>query len=147
MQTQLTEEMRRLMGIAPREHGGLPVLFQKGEFRTGQAPKAKTPVTESREQLDEGSMRLYQNVKEMSSALDRAHRGISRVNASILRQRESSQNGAMNEKARADMYRLDQEVANALDSIKAAQEALLSMEKAKRIAEADRKQARIQGRR
>jgi hypothetical protein len=69
------------------------------------------------------------------------------VNASILRQRESSQNGAMNEKSRADMYRLDQEVANALDSIKAAQEALLSMEKQRRIAEADRKQARIQGRR
>jgi hypothetical protein len=150
---QLTEEMKRLMGIAPAGFGGPPVLFQKGEFSEG----GKAPVREVKEfspfkpeepvELHEGTMRLFKSVKEQMAALERASKLVQRVNASILRDRKSSNESLMNERCRAEMYRLDQEVATAMDSIRAAQEALESIQKEQKVASRMAREARRQGRR
>ena len=149
---QLTEDMKRLMGIKPAGFGGPPVLFQKGEFAEGgKAP----PIRESQEfsafegpvDLHEGTMRLFKSVKEQQAALERASKLVQRVNASILRDRKSSNESMMNERCRAEMYRLDQEVATAMDSIRAAQEALDSIEKERFVARREAREARRQGRR
>lgn len=75
--------------------------------------------------LEEGkTLRLYRDEKEMIEALKRAHGIVARVNASVVRDRGSTRDRSMNEKSLADMYRLDQEIGTALDSIQGAREAL-----------------------
>lgn len=150
---QLTEEMKRLMGIAsPGQASAPPTLFQHGKFQEGGSRPARVQESgvfrpSAKIELHEGTMRLFKSVKEQSAALERAVRLVQRVNASVLRTRESVSSGPMNERGRAEMYRLDQELATAMDSIKAAQEAIGGLEQAQREAKRDAREARRQGRR
>jgi len=141
----LTEETRRLMGIGPRENGGLPVLFARGQFEVGSkdpvAKKAspKQPLEERR------SLQLFRNHNEMIEALKRAHKLVSRVNATIQSDRGATR-GSMNEKSRADVYRLDQEMATSLDSISAACEAIADVQAGQKAAEQEARERRRMGR-
>lgn len=137
-QRLLTEEQRRLMGISPREFGGLPALFQPAKFVVD--PTTSRPLEERR------TMTLFPGVQEMKDALERAHKLVSRVNATIQSNRKSSSRAVMNEKSRAEMYRLDQEMVNALDSIRASSEALEALDQAEKMAAREAKQRRRQGR-
>jgi hypothetical protein len=149
----LTEEQKRLMGINPREFGGMPAMFQKGKFieqtpeelaearKKKAAKKKRGKKSESRRSLS-----LFRSTEEMVNALERANKLIQRVNATVNRDRQGSSGAVMNEKSRADMYRLDQELATSIDSILSARDALESIEKAKKLAAREARQARRQGR-
>lgn len=147
-QVRLSEDMKRLMGIRPREFGGVPALFQKGEFCVGGKPKkvVQEAAPARLKRLEERkSLQLFRNYQEMIEALKRAHKLVSRVNATIQSNRGSTR-GAMNEKSRADMYRLDQEMAAALDSINAACEAINDVRLNQKNAEEEARVRRQQGR-
>jgi hypothetical protein len=148
-QIQLSEEMRQLMGMERRQFGGLPTAptrLQRAlhEGRVQPAP-AQQPARLKR--LEERrSLQLFRNHNEMVDALQRAHKLVSRVGATIQSERASSSRAAVNEKARADIYRLDQEMATSLDSIKATIEALDDMRMAGKSAAEDDRHRRRQGR-
>lgn len=145
---ELTEEMKRLMGIETGQTP--PALFQPGAFTEGgkAAPRpVEEAVFEPPPELHEGSMRLFKSKKEQKAALERASKLVQRVNASILRDRKATQNtGLMNERGRAEMYRLDQEIATAMDSIRASQEAIENIEQSEKEAKKQAREARRQGR-
>jgi hypothetical protein len=144
-QRLLSEEQRQLMGIAPREFGGLPAMFARGDFKEGSDPKPKAPAKRPLE--ERRSLTLFKGMKEMKNAMDRAHKLVARVNATIQSSRESSTKAPMQEKARAEMYRLDQEMATAMDSIRASTEALEALDAAHKAAKREARQSRRQGRR
>jgi len=145
MSNHLTEEMKQLMGIKPREFGGLNAMFQPAqpivEFSDNPthvpdpAPPARTEPLEERR-----SLTMFKGVKEMKLALERAHKLMARVNATVQHDRERA--GGMNEKSRADMYRLDQELANGMDSLRACKEALDDIEAARKAAAKEAKERR-----
>jgi hypothetical protein len=152
----LTEEQRRLMGISERDFGGMPAMFQIGEFQEAspeeltEARKKKAKAKKKRRsKKSEGrrSLSLFRSTDEMVNALERASKLVQRVNATVNRERQGASASVMNEKARADMYRLDQELATSLDAINQARDALESIEKAKKEAQREARHARRQGRR
>ena len=148
---QLTEEMKRLMGIKGPDHGGLPALFQPSghivEGGRAQSPRAFNPLRPTAKVLEERrALTLFKNEEAMQQALERAHKLIARVNATVQHDRENSTRGQMQEKTRAEMYRLDQELATSLDAVNAANEALGSLKQAKREAKKYAREQRRQGR-
>jgi hypothetical protein len=151
----LTEEQKRLMGIEPRDFGGMPAMFQPGAFQEMSAEelaeakkKAKKKKAKGRKKRTEGrrSLTLFPTTEAMVNALERANKLIQRVNATVNRERQGSSGTVMNEKARADMYRLDQELATAMDAVRSASDALECIEQAKKMAAREARQARRQGR-
>jgi len=111
-----------------------------------KAAKKKATKRGKKTETRRRSLSLFRSTDEMVGALGRAHKLVQRVNATIHRDRTSSSSGMMNEKARADLYRLDQEMATALDSINAASEALDSIERANVAAQKEARQRKRQGR-
>jgi hypothetical protein len=149
----LTEEQKRLMGIKPQEFGGMPAMFQPGAFQEMTAEelaeakkKAKAKKKKGKKTEGRRSLSLFRSTEEMVNALERANKLVQRVNATVHRERQGSSGAVMNEKARADMYRLDQELAVAMDSIRSAGDALECIEKAQKAAAKEARQARRQGR-
>jgi len=141
----LTEEQRQLMGISPRDFGGLPAMFARGDFQAGPGGKKAKPPKQPLE--ERRSLTLFKGMKEMKAGLDRAHKLVARVNATIQSSRESSTKAPMQEKSRAEMYRLDQEMATAMDAIRASTEALEALDAAHKHAKREARQQRSQGRR
>lgn len=154
MPVVLTEEQKRLMGISDRDFGGMPAMFQRGKFieqtpeELAEAKKKKAAKRKKAKKKSEGrrSLSLFRSTEEMVNALERCHKTLQRVNATVNRDRQGSAGAVMNEKARADMYRLDQEMAMAMDAISSSRDALEGIEKAKKEAQREARQARRQGR-
>jgi len=155
MPVVLTEEQKQLMGIAERDFGGMPTMFQRGQFieptpeelaeaRKKKAAKKKAKAKKKSE--SRRSLSLFRSTEEMVNALERANKLVQRVNATVNRDRQGSSGAVMNEKARADMYRLDQEMATAMDAILSSRDALENIERAKKEAKREARQARRQGR-
>jgi len=147
----LTEDMKRLMGISRSQNGGLPVMFAPaGEVVEGaKAPKARPfhALKSTPQPLEERrALTMFKDESAMQDALDRAHKLIARVNATVQHDRQNSVRSSMQEKTRAEMYRLDQELATSLDAINAAHEALGSLKQAKKEAKRERREQRRQGR-
>jgi hypothetical protein len=155
----LTEEQKRLMGIEPRDFGGMPAMFQPGAFqemsaeelaeakKKAKAKKKKAKAKGRKKTEGRRSLTLFPSTEAMVNALERANKLIQRVNATVNRERQGSSGTVMNEKARADMYRLDQELATAMDAVLSASDALECIERAKKAAAREARQARRQGRR
>lgn len=147
--SRLTEEQKALMGITRPEFGGLPVTFQPAQYfeKKGQKQPQAQAQKEEKKPLTEGrkSLTMFKDIKEMVNALERARSLVTRVNATIQSGRNTS-GTMMNERSRADMYRLDQEMATALESINASKDALESLDKSRRQVEREEKERKRQGR-
>lgn len=149
---QLTEEMRRLMGIDRQQHGGLPVLFQRNGpiVEGGKRKPARQPfhaIKATHAPLEEArGLRLFPNEAKMQEGLDRAYKILSRVAATVQHERSSVTPGMMQEKTRAEQYRLDQELVMGMEAITASREAIgnlrLARQEAKRLAQEQRRQGR-----
>lgn len=149
---QLTEDMKRLMGIKSPDHGGLPAMFQpSGAITEGAKAKPRhefNPYQESASALEERrNLSLFKTEADMQNALNRAHKLIARVNATVQHDRNNSTRGQMQEKTRAEMYRLDQELATSMDAVNAANEAIGALVNAKKEAKRHQREQRRQGRR
>lgn len=149
---QLSEDMKRLMGISGPENGGLPVTFQPAGSITegGQRPPARAfnPYQPTAEAIEERrGLRLFQNEQKMQEALDRAHKILSRVAATVQHERNNGgHRGHMQEKTRAEQYRLDQELVMGMDAINASREAIGNLKAAKKEAKMMAREQRRQGR-
>lgn len=118
----LSEEQKRLAGISTATYGGLSLSVVPGY----------SPGYTDIKRLEEGrSLSMFKGIKEMTAALERARKLVSRVTATVQHDREPH-SGAMNEKSRSDLYRLDQELASAHDALGAAMEALQSVDRIRR---------------
>ena len=111
----LTEDMRVMMGVAPRPHGGVPVMFQRSDFE-GTAPPPEPEVSE-------GRMTLYRDEAAMEAALGRAYETVARVSAT-LRKRPTD---GMNERERTAVERVERKLGTAIDALEGARAALTSM--------------------
>ncbi len=149
---QLTEEMRRLMGIDRQAHGGLPVLFSKSGpiVEGGKRKRARQPfhaIKAVAQPLDEArGLRLFPNEAKMQEGLDRAYKILSRVAATVQHERSSIAPGMMQEKTRAEQYRRDQELVMGMEAITASRDAISNLvvarKEAKRLAQEQRRQGR-----
>jgi len=132
--TLLTEDQRRLMGLRPKHFGGVPVMFQRGQFE--EASAAPAPA-EPQSAVTEGRMTLYRDEETMKRALGRANEIIARVNAS-LRKRSSAE---MKERERTAVERVERKLGTAMDALEGAQRALNAMCKGKKHEEREQAEA------
>jgi hypothetical protein len=150
---QLSEDMKRLMGIKGPEHGGLPAMFQPAgsitEGAKARPARSFNPLEETPEALEERrGLRMFQNEKKMQEALDRAHKILARVAATVQHERNNAgSRGHMQEKTRAEQYRLDQELVMGMDAITACREAIDNLKQAKKEAKQYAREQRRMGRR
>jgi hypothetical protein len=145
------QDFRRLAGIgsqASAPPGMLPNVrreFERGgrvdpnlsearqAVREDESPRRRAK-SEYQRGLTEGSIRTFDNHAKMKEALEKARQTVHRVLATVQNDADRYQGkiGSFNEKARADMYRADQELVAAVEALYAASEAIDQIETAKR---------------
>lgn len=142
MNKLLSEETKRLAGIIPRHHGGLPFAIVAQPAMTSQHS-----VDESKQRLlDERRITLFKDARGMSQALERAYGLVQRVNATLQSSRMKYAGGSMQEKSRADLYRLDQEMQSSLESLQALKSAVEDLEAGAKVAAREARHRTRQGR-
>jgi hypothetical protein len=140
-------EIRRLAGISQdlRLPVGSPLPNMHGKPSDYVANTARSSIREHvspgercraqyQRELSEGTIKLYDSPTKLREGVQQAMKLVQRALATIQcdSDRFRGRVGSMNEKARADIYRADQELVTALESIHAAAEAIEAIELAKR---------------
>lgn len=134
----LSPELRRLMGLSsaaampPAMFAAHPKVQSRAALQVAPSRAVREGLTEARalqKRLEERSIVLYPDAEKMHVALERAHKTVQRAMATVQSNRSRYVGGQMNEKARSDLYRADQELAGALESIHAAMSAIEDLER------------------
>lgn len=149
MENGSMNEIRCLAGITPSERfpHGLPLpnqtpggselnpLEQTARVAVREGVDARVRGrAETTRLLSEGSIRTFDSHIKLREGLEKARQLVQRALATVQNDESRYQGnvGSVTEKSRADMYRADQELVSAVESIYAALDAVDSLETAKR---------------
>jgi hypothetical protein len=133
------KEMRRLAGleiVGEPPATWIPATCETVEY---EEPALKQRMLSEQKSvakdLAEGRLTLFKDGKKLKEALGRARSLIQRAIATVQQDSSRFSSGQVNERMKTDMYRLDQELTAAVESLFAAEDAFDSVESGRKVRE------------